>query len=103
MHLHINTKSTIHCDLICTNITQVNTKHRKQNQSHFRQIPYHLKSSLLCATAAGLQFTEVILKVGTCYCGMYPRRHAAAEEQGVKQEDVNRRQRAANMSYVKTT
>ena len=105
MHLHTNTALSpqSHCDLICTNITQVNTTRRKQNHSHsFRQIPYHIKSSLPCGTAAGLQFTAVILKLGTCSCGMYPRRHAAAEELGVKQEDVNRRQRAANVSYVKT-
>jgi len=33
---------------------------------------------------------------------MYPGRYAAAEQLEVKKEDVNRRQRAANLSYVKT-
>ena len=87
MHLHKTTalNPQSHCDLICTNITQVITKCRKQNHSHsFRQIPYHIKSSLPCETAAGLQFTAVILKLGTCSCGMYPRRYTVAEELGVK-------------------
>lgn len=87
MHLHTNTalNPQSDCDLICTNITQVNTKHRKQNHSHsFRQIPDHIKPLLPCETAAGLQFTAVILKLGTCSYGMYPGRYAAAEELGVK-------------------
>lgn len=61
------------CDLIYTNVTQV-----------------------------GLQFTAVILELGTCFCGLYPRRYTAAEKLGVKQEDVNRSHRAATLSYVKT-
>lgn len=87
MHLHKNTalNPQSDCDLLCTNIIQVNTECRKQNHSHsFRQIPYHIKSSLPCETAAGHQFTAVILKLGTHSCGAYPGRNAAAEEMGVK-------------------
>lgn len=83
MHLYTNTALNPQSDynLICNNITQASTKHRKDNHSHrFRQIPYHIKSSLPCETAAGLQFTAVILKLGTCSCGIYSRRHGAAEE-----------------------
>lgn len=91
--------SQSHCDRICTNVTQVNIKHRKQNHSHsFRWLPYHTKTSLPSETPAGLQFTAAILKQGMCFSGRY----AAAEEPRVKQEDVNWGQRAANLSYVIT-
>lgn len=75
MHLHTSTASNLqsHCDLIYTSVTQV-------------QLP----------------FTAVIFKLGTCFYGLYPRRYAAAEKLGVKQEDINRRHRAATLSHVKT-